>query len=118
MHKAYPEVRPHPRYAQIVLDRDDCGRVKIIEFPESLFLQLAQLGQDRGFDPGGISAPDVIVTVQGLGICTRYSVKCSVDYSPLTNDEKTRVRRFVEMGYDLESVFYPSRNIPELLGLL
>jgi hypothetical protein len=109
------QFRPHARYAQLVLDRTCGSVVKIVEFSEPVFWQIAKLCQQRATNAGGCLASDVRIEVVGGGINTRYRVDWAGDPNRFTEDEKQRIRTAIESGYDLDAIFKPTPNIKEFL---
>jgi hypothetical protein len=86
------------RYVQVVLDRGDGGDVKVLEFGEKLFLQIAQRCGQSGVNPGHVDGPDIRIEVTGKGIGREYRVNLGEEVKPVSDEELARLRTALENG--------------------
>jgi hypothetical protein len=89
---------PKPRFAIWVLDREDGDRIKVMDFPGSLFDAFKEWKQAHNEEPGGMKGCDWQIKVTpgpgGDKRKTKYSAM-HLDRAPFTEDETKRIK---EMG--------------------
>ena len=116
-------IQPKDRYAIIVIDRSD-KKVKIMEAPASLFKRFRDFWKVNDIDPGSNDGPDFVISIEGQGLNTRYTVEAKQGSKPFTDEEKMAIRaKKAEnngKGYDLDLIFAPTPvdKIEEQLGLV
>jgi hypothetical protein len=116
MRTVAPAIRPLVRYAHIVLDRQDEGAVKIVEFSEPLFNYIAGASRKKGINPGAACAPDISISVNGVGISICYGVEFSTTATVFSEDEVQRIRQLHQIGFTLDELFRPTPSIAAVLG--
>ena len=89
----HPELKkPSLRFAAHVIDRD-CGKVKILEAPQTVFRPIGASSEMTGKNPGGgQDGSDWYIKVSGKGLNTIYDVGM-IGPSPLTSEEKSMVKQ-------------------------
>jgi len=94
------EIKPSPRNAMFILDRDD-GKVKILEGGFQIFEAFANWSQANGTQPGAAAGGDWAIKVEGDGVGGSNPRKYSPVYlgpSMITEDEKTMISGLKEAG--------------------
>lgn len=80
---------PKRRYSIWVLDRDDANKLKIMDFPPTLYEQFVEWKNDFNDDPGGPNGPDWNIRLEipgGDKRRTKYKAN-HLDRKPFTKDE-------------------------------
>jgi hypothetical protein len=86
---------PKPRYAIWVIDRDDNNKLKVMDFPASLFDSFKEWKQAQNEEPGGLKGCDWQIKVTpgpgGDRRKTKYSAM-TLDRAPFTEEETKSVK--------------------------
>lgn len=103
MASKHPQLnRPANRYAMYVLDRNDDDKIKVMEFPISVYKQFANSFQATGNEPGSNkNGSDWVIKISGSGYNTTYETTF-VAGTPLTEEEVNAIK--VELGGDMEKL--------------
>lgn len=86
---------PKPRYAIWVFDREDGNRLKVMDFPATLYDQFAEWKANFNDDPGGPNGPDWIIKLEipGGGDRRRTKYKASnMDRTAFTAEELSAIK--------------------------
>lgn len=85
---------PKKRYAIWVIDREDGNKLKVMDFPPTLFDQFADWRANFNEDPGGPSGPDWIIKLEVPGTDRRRTkYKASyLDKVPFTAEELALIK--------------------------
>ena len=106
----HPELdTPSERFAILVIDRAD-GKVKVMEFPKSVFLSIKAWWTATQKNPGGNDGVDWAINVAGSGQKGTKYTSTPIEASPFTNEEKQLIVKVLkdEEGNDtaiLEKIF-------------
>ena len=111
--KAKYGIDPSTRYAMNVIDRMD-NRVKILEFPFSIYKEIRKYRGLTGEDPGGPNCADFEVKVTGNGKGRKYDVECN-GKSPISAETMEII--MTTRIFKLEDVYKPvdSDKIEDML---
>ena len=96
---------PKDRYAIWVIDRNDDNRLKVMDFPPSLFNFFKRWHEDTGDNPGGMKGCDWVVRVSKQSNFTKYEAT-TLDRVPFTEAEMKMMKegklkeRLVDMRRD------------------
>lgn len=86
---------PKDRYSIWVMDRNDNNKLKIMDFPPSLYNKFKDwYDENGGEEPGGANGPDWSVKLSaptGNQRFTKYEAM-PLDRTPFTDEEKTKIR--------------------------
>lgn len=104
----HPDLKPTTRYGVYVIDRNDDNKVKVMEFPQSVFNAFGQWAQNMKIKPGGKEAFDWSINVTGAGLKKRYNAS-ALEKTPLTQEEISAYKEAVEQN-PLDSVFAPDSD--------
>ena len=103
---------PRPTYAMLVIDRTD-DRVKILEFPTTVFREFSKRFDVTGENPGGkCKGEEWKLRATGTGIKTTYAA-VHICVIGLTDAEVDRVNEF-RTKQDLPD-YYPTSNYNEVV---
>ena len=106
----HPELdSPSERFSILVIDRAD-GKVKVMEFPKSVFLSIKAWWTATQKNPGGNEGVDWAIQVTGTGKQGTKYTSTPIEASPFTNEEKQMIVKVLkdEEGNDtkvLEKIF-------------
>jgi hypothetical protein len=106
----HPELDPpSERFAILVIDRAD-GKIKVMEFPKSVFLSIKAWWTATQKNPGGNDGVDWAIQVSGSGKQGTKYTSTPVDAKPFTSAEKQMILKVLkdEEGNDtnvLENMF-------------
>ena len=90
--QANPDNRPKDRYATWVLDRDDGNKLKVMDFPPSLYNYFRDWAANTGKNPGGKDGFDWIVTVKKESSFTKYA-GTPLEPTPFTPEELSMIKK-------------------------
>ncbi len=94
--------KPANRYAMYVFDRNDDSKIKVMEFPISVYRQFANSFQATNNEPGSkINGSDWVIKITGTGFNTTYETTF-VANTPLTEEEIKAVK--AELAGDSEKL--------------
>jgi hypothetical protein len=120
----HPELDPpSERFAILVIDRAD-GKLKVMEFPKSVFLSIKAWWTATQKNPGGNDGVDWAISVAGSGKQGTKYTSTPIEASPFTNEEKQMIVKVLkdDEGNDtgiLEKIFkahYPEDIEKKLFG--
>lgn len=86
--------KPKERFAIWVFDRNDDNKLKVMDFPPSLFDQFVEWKDAYNEEPGGKNGPDWSIRIEsktGQKRNARYKA-LALDRSPLTEEELERIK--------------------------
>jgi len=111
----YPSelTKPANRYAMYVIDRNDGNKIKILEFPISVYKVFCNSFEANKKKPGSrLEGSDWLIKKSGAGLNTSYETTF-VDYSPLTDEEYEALK--VVLGGDKEKIatFFPFSSVEQ-----
>lgn len=99
------EEPPKIRFCTWVMDRQNGGRLKIMDFPSTVFSAFKEWRKATGIEPGGQAGPDWSITVEDQKGFTKYMCTALVQ-TPFTPDEMREIEegnlmdRLVEVRKD------------------
>jgi len=79
---------PQRRHACTVFDRDDGGKLKILEAGDSVFSHFGNWLKATGVNPSSAEGTDWFIWVKNNGSTTEYSATPDIKSTPFTEDEK------------------------------
>ena len=85
---------PKKRYAIWVFDREDQNKMKVMDFPPTLYEQFAEWKANFNENPGGANGPDWVIKLEIPGTDrrrTKYKAT-HLDKTPFTEDEAKLIR--------------------------
>jgi len=87
----HPELdTPSERFAILVIDRAD-GKLKVMEFPKSVFLSIKAWWTATNKNPGGNEGVDWAIQVTGSGKQGTKYTSTPIEPAPFTNEEKQMI---------------------------
>jgi hypothetical protein len=105
--------KPANRYAMYVIDRNDENKIKIMEFPISVYKAFCNSFDATKRKPGSRQdGSDWLIKKTGTGLNTSYETTF-VDYTPLTEDEYEKFKKV--LGGDLQRIaaIFPFSTLEE-----
>jgi len=103
---------PKKRYAIWVFDREDQNRLKVMDFPPTLFEQFAEWKANFNDAPGGANGPDWVIKLEVPGTDRRRTkYKASyLDKAPFSEDE---IKQIKEGNLKEKLTEFRKENTPE-----
>lgn len=114
MANKYPELgKPANRYGMYVIDRNDDNKIKILEFPITVYKAFVNSFEATKKKPGSrTDGSDWLIKKSGAGLKTSYEATF-VDYTPLTQGEYDALMTLLDGNMKKIATFFPFLSLAD-----